>query len=327
MPNIIRILRTATAGTRPTGKQSGEPYVNFSDLQFGVFDSTPVDLIGVRFFSTLANYIPGDHVVEGGVLYVCATTTGPGAFNIADWSTIGGGGGLPLTGGTLTGPLILDADPTVNLGAATKQYVDAVAALIPSPGLILPNMDGLASAGVLPGWSRADHVHPTDTSLVPLAGGVMTGALTTVAPVANGDATNKLYVDTLFGSLRLFLGTWQVAANTPDITGGAVNAGDYYIAITANPLTPETAPGAIPGIGGTLIAEGDIIIWDGTQWNYVRGSGLTLADADALYVAIAGGVMTGNLVLNATQPPLSNNLVAATTEYVDNAIIDAGTFP
>lgn len=32
---------------------------------------------------------------------------------------------LPLAGGTLTGPLILAADPAVALGAATKQYVDA----------------------------------------------------------------------------------------------------------------------------------------------------------------------------------------------------------
>lgn len=32
---------------------------------------------------------------------------------------------LNLTGGTLTGDLILDADPTTALGAATKQYVDA----------------------------------------------------------------------------------------------------------------------------------------------------------------------------------------------------------
>lgn len=32
---------------------------------------------------------------------------------------------LPLSGGTLTGPLILAANPTQNLGAATKQYVDA----------------------------------------------------------------------------------------------------------------------------------------------------------------------------------------------------------
>src|SRR5215471_20873037 len=32
---------------------------------------------------------------------------------------------LKLTGGTMVGPLILDADPTLPLGAATKQYVDA----------------------------------------------------------------------------------------------------------------------------------------------------------------------------------------------------------
>jgi hypothetical protein len=33
---------------------------------------------------------------------------------------------LPLSGGTMTGPLILSGDPTADLGAATKQYVDAV---------------------------------------------------------------------------------------------------------------------------------------------------------------------------------------------------------
>jgi len=33
-------------------------------------------------------------------------------------------GKLSLSGGTMTGALILDADPTANLGAATKQYVD-----------------------------------------------------------------------------------------------------------------------------------------------------------------------------------------------------------
>jgi hypothetical protein len=36
--------------------------------------------------------------------------------------------------------------------------------------------------------------------------------------------------------------------------------------------------------------------------------------------------MTGALTLNATPAALSNNLVAATTAYVDNAIIDAGTY-
>ncbi len=59
------------------------------------------------------------------------------------------GSWLPLAGGTLTGPLVLNADPTQPLQAADKHYVDL----------------GLAK-------------------MVPLAGGNMTGALTT--PTLNG---------------------------------------------------------------------------------------------------------------------------------------------
>lgn len=39
-------------------------------------------------------------------------------------STAVGGNYLPISGGTLTGPLTLNADPTADLHAATKQYVD-----------------------------------------------------------------------------------------------------------------------------------------------------------------------------------------------------------
>jgi hypothetical protein len=40
-------------------------------------------------------------------------------------NNLGAGLYLPLTGGTLQGPLVLAADPTLPLGAVTKQYVDA----------------------------------------------------------------------------------------------------------------------------------------------------------------------------------------------------------
>jgi hypothetical protein len=46
-----------------------------------------------------------------------------GRLNAA-WSKVSAGF-LALAGGTLTGPLVLAADPTLVLGAATKQYVDA----------------------------------------------------------------------------------------------------------------------------------------------------------------------------------------------------------
>ena len=42
--------------------------------------------------------------------------------------------GLPISGGTMTGPLTLAADPVTNLQAATKQYVDSNAILVADGG-------------------------------------------------------------------------------------------------------------------------------------------------------------------------------------------------
>jgi hypothetical protein len=77
---------------------------------------------------------------------------------------------VSVTGGTMTGPLILSANPSVGLGAATKAYVD----------------------------SNITAVGNFASTMVPLAGGTMTGMLTLSGnPVGNLDAVTKQYVDTL----------------------------------------------------------------------------------------------------------------------------------
>jgi hypothetical protein len=60
------------------------------------------------------------------------TFAGPGnvvwIYDGAKWTIQGAGGStawLPLAGGTMTGPLLLNADPTAALGSTTKQYTDA----------------------------------------------------------------------------------------------------------------------------------------------------------------------------------------------------------
>jgi hypothetical protein len=73
---------------------------------------------------------------------------------------------LPITGGTLSGPLLLAADPTALLGTATKQYVD--------------NKFNVAGVG----------------TFLPLGGGTMTGAITLAAdPATAPQAATKNYVD------------------------------------------------------------------------------------------------------------------------------------
>jgi hypothetical protein len=86
----------------------------------------------------------------------------PGALAVQAATGSGGtssvGAYLPLAGGTLTGPLLLAADPTTYLQAATKQYVDAHSGTGGGPGFL------------------------------PLSGGTMLGQLTLA-----GNATNPLH--------------------------------------------------------------------------------------------------------------------------------------
>ena len=77
---------------------------------------------------------------SGVVLTVPSTST---FRTLTGKSGTGGGGasGLPTTGGTMTGFLTLNADPTAILHAATKQYVDSKAVLVADGG----NFDSGAS--------------------------------------------------------------------------------------------------------------------------------------------------------------------------------------
>lgn len=94
---------------------------------------------------------------------VSATAASNSAVDAANSAALTAGM-LPLTGGTMTGPLVLSADPLVALGAATKQYVDA-------------RVGG--------------------TGYLPLSGGTMTGVLTLSGnPLSALDAAPKQYVDT-----------------------------------------------------------------------------------------------------------------------------------
>jgi hypothetical protein len=66
----------------------------------------------------------------------------------------------------------------------------------PTPSSALPAMDGTANAGTATALSRGDHVHPSDTSRLPLSGGSLTGPLNLAAdPTAALQAATKGYVD------------------------------------------------------------------------------------------------------------------------------------
>jgi hypothetical protein len=135
MPNIIQILRNSESGVTPVDKLEGEPFVNYADKSFGVWDDTgPVALLAIRFFSPEGLYVVGDLVVQGGKLWRCigeVTLIGP--FVPANWEEIGGvgtGGGGDMTayvlrsGDTMLGPLTLVGDPAAPMEPVTLRYLD-----------------------------------------------------------------------------------------------------------------------------------------------------------------------------------------------------------
>jgi hypothetical protein len=227
MPNNpVQVLRSSLVDNRPTGKQPGEPYVNYADMQFGVVDTsgTPLDLLAVTFFATTSHYDVGEFVVQAGSLYRCISPNGPGAFNAANWSqaftAANAANYLLLAGGTMSGPIVLAADPAAPMQAVTKQYSDLKAPLVS------PVFTGDPKAPT-PG------VGDNDTSIATTAfvNNALGNSGVVVADVAPSPASQgKLWFDSVGGQLYVRYddgnsAQWVVAVNnSPDLTSYATVA-------------------------------------------------------------------------------------------------------
>jgi Chaperone of endosialidase len=153
----------------------------------------------------------------------------------AAWTVVptgqgGGGGGLPLTGGALTGPLILAGDPTVPLGAATKQYVDAHSG---SGGLADAPTDGQLYGRQSAAWAvvpTGGGTAGTITSPVKINGTGATPYPGTFDPAAADLILNKAGA-THFAAITLTNNgsvRWQMGSDTNNETGSPPNSGSGF---------------------------------------------------------------------------------------------------
>jgi hypothetical protein len=91
--------------------------------------------------------------------------------------------------------------------AALAPY--ALIANVPVASNAVPAMNGVGSSGSAPAFTRGDHVHPTDTTRLAIAGGAMTGLLTLVGnPVGNLDAVPLQYVTTSVANANIDCGAY-----------------------------------------------------------------------------------------------------------------------
>jgi hypothetical protein len=215
---------------------------------------------------------------------------------------------MRLAGGQMRGPLFLNADPLDLTEAATKRYVDV---LIGIGGPYMPDAprDGFAYGRSVGDW----------TSVLPLAGGRLTGSLLLAAdPTLAAGAATKRYVD----------------ARVSAIPEAPIDGGAYG---RINGFWGEVLPLTGGNLGGPLVlATEPTSPNEAVTKGYVdaRVSNLPEAPIDTAFygraneawkpvLGLAGGRMIGPLIL-AADP--ANAPEAATKRYVD-AQFSAGGFP
>lgn len=232
-----------------------------------------------------------------------------------------------LAGSTMHGPLFLSPTmPTQDSQAASKAYVDS---MIATGGV--PEVPAVPMGQV---WGRQTGqwtpIEPGDFLLT--TGGTMTGSiamsgnritnLAALPQMPNGAAPAQWVLQQI-GARSLYQGTWNADTNVPDLTNPNWQVNEYaFIAVTTNPSGVVVVP-AIPGIQGLTVFNGDSLIYSTTAGGFqiIKGGGLSLDEANALFLPLAGGAMAGSLTLAAD--PVSA-LEAATRQWVLAQLTSAG---
>lgn len=140
----------------------------------------------------------------------------------------------------------------VSLNAGAQVYLTPTAAWLSTFAAILPSgsaplMNGAAAAGTAATYSRADHVHPTDTSRAPLVSPALTGAPTAPTAALNDNST-------LIATTAYVLG--QAAVGTPlqDGTASIGTTTRFARGDHVHPTDTSRAPLASPAMTGVPTA-------------------------------------------------------------------------
>ena len=268
----------------------------------GGTDSVPIAQAGINVAVTYAQFLsglPGVTNVDGSQLSVTATG-GTLQQRLADFAAAT----LPRTGGAMTGPLSLAADPASPLHAATKEYVDT---------RILRSGDTLSGPLVLAGdpstalgAATKEYVDGQSARSLLTAGGTLTGPITLTAdPVTALQAATKEYVDSrLLRSGDSMTGLLVLSGN-PSVALGAATRGYVDGQVSGNvPIGGGTMTGAL------ALATNPVTALQATPKQYVDGQVATA-------LPLSGGSLSGALSL-ATNP--SSTMQAATKQYVDSQV-------
>ncbi|HTB63876.1 MAG TPA: hypothetical protein VK737_09825 [Opitutales bacterium] len=139
------------------------------------------------------------------------------------------------------------ADTFYTAAESDARYAPIGAGSGASPGSTNPLMDGTAAPGTATSYSRADHVHPTDTSRAPLASPALSGSPTAPTVSSASDSTTKI-ATTAFVQAAISAAGGSGGGTWGSITGTLSSQSDLNTALSAK------ASLASPALTGTPTA-------------------------------------------------------------------------
>jgi hypothetical protein len=141
---------------------------------------------------------------------------------------------LPLSGGALTGALVLAGNPVPPLGAATKQYVDTAVTnyLLLSGGALTGDLTLHADPTVPLGSATKQYVDGKIGSYLPLIGGTLTGPLTvtglvTATTLSVGSGTVNNAVSPSSNDSTIPSTSWVNSTISTQIAAANIDCGTY----------------------------------------------------------------------------------------------------
>jgi hypothetical protein len=294
---------------------SGTSAVNFSSGNKDVFMTYPAGKAAVTgedvTFAdiTVTGTVDGRDVATDGTKLDTIETSA----DVTDATNVAAAGALMKSGGTMTGNLILNADPTTALGAATKEYVDTIAAAgihyhtpvrVEAPSALTATYDN-GTSGVGATLTNSS----TQAALV-IDGITLSTSDRVLVYNQSNAAHNGIYTVTNTGSastnwvLTRATDADSYAPSDPDALGegdayfvkeGDTGAGELYVMNTSGTITFGTT-----AITFAVIAETAV---------YSAGTGLTLTGttfstnqdiSTSASPTFAGATVNGNITVTGT---------------------------
>ena len=246
---------------------------------------------------------------------------------------------LSLSGGTMTGSLILDADPTDSLGAATKQYVDAAVnninvheAVVAATTVPIGSTYNNGTSGV------GATIAPAGNGLLALDGISLSVGNRVLVKNQTDAKQNGIYSVTAVGGPSA---TWLLTRTTDYDAVGEVSSGDFIFVkggtVNANTGWIQTADVVTIGTSSITFTQ-----FSGAG-TYTAGTGLTLTGTtfavDSTIATLTGTQTLTNKTLTAptiatilnnsgtlTLPTSTDTLVGrATTDTLTNKSISGSS--